>query len=140
LVAAAACLLDQGRVVDGLSRLLTATAIFVLILPAVLPASPQRLPTVILMAVALLGAIESFYAVRVGFDAALFHLLAAGTGALDLDGLDDALIRLGLVPKRRADRSAGDRASGARRLFGRQATMLILQIGLMLLAALVAWA
>jgi hypothetical protein len=55
LIAAAACLLDQGRVVDGLSRLLTAAALLVLLLPAVLPAGPHRLPAVILAAVALLA-------------------------------------------------------------------------------------
>jgi hypothetical protein len=140
LIAAAACLLDQGCIVDGLSRLVTATALFVLMLPVVLPASPQKLPAVILSAVAVLGAIEAFFAVRVGFDAALFRRLATGSGPLDFNDLDNALSGLGLTAERRADRSAADRVTGARRLFYRQTVMLILQIGLSLAAALLAWA
>jgi len=126
LIAAAACLLDQGRVVDGLSRLLTAAALLVLLLPAVLPASPERLPAVILATVALLGILETFFAVRVGFDAALFHRLSARPDALDFDNLDNALMRLGLV--REGRRSTADRVAGASRLLYRQATMLALQI------------
>src|SRR6266852_4691552 len=85
LIAAAACLLDQGRAVDGLSRLLTAAALLVLMLPAVLPASTQRLPAAILAGVALMGTAETLYAVRVGLDAALFRRLAEGTETLDLE-------------------------------------------------------
>ena len=128
LIAAAACLLDQGRVVDGLSRLLTAAALLVLLLPAVLPASPERLPAVILATVALLGILETFFAVRVGFDAALFHRLSAGPDALDFGNLDNALIRLGLAREPPPGRSAPDRVAGASRLLYRQATMLALQI------------
>jgi hypothetical protein len=140
LIAAAACLLDQGRVVDGLSRLLTAAALLVLLLPAVLPAGPQRLPAVILAAVALLGMVETFFAVRVGFDAALFHRLSAGPDALDFTNLDNALMRLGLASEPRPGRSTTDRVAGASRLLYRQATMLALQICLIAAAAvLAAW-
>ena len=140
LIAAAACLLDQGRVVDGLSRLLTAAALIVLLLPAVLPAGPQWLPTAMLGAVAVLGVVEAFFAVRVGFDAALFRWLAAEPGAPDVDGIDTALIRLGLITERRAERSAAERIAGASRLLYRQASMLGLQLALIVAAALVAWA
>jgi hypothetical protein len=130
LVAGAACLLDQGRVVDGLSRLLTGAALLVLLLPAVLPASPQRLPVAILAAVALLGMVETFYAVRVGFDAALFHRLSAAPETVDFDNLDKALVRLGLVGEPRPERSTADRVAGASRLLQRQAVMLGLQVAL----------
>jgi hypothetical protein len=130
VIAAAACLLDQGRVVDGLSRLLTAAALLVLLLPAVLCASPQRLAAGILAAVALLGILETFLAVRVGFDAALFHRLSAGPEAVDFDNLDTALVRLGLVGEPRPGRSTADRVAGAFRLLQRQAVMLGLQVAL----------
>jgi hypothetical protein len=139
LIAAAACLLDQGRVVDGLSRLLTATALLVVMLLTVLPANPQKLPTAILGAVALLGVVETFFAIRVGFDAALFRWLAAEPRAADVDGIDTALIRLGLIAERRAKRSAAERIAGASRLLYRQASMLGLQLALIVAAALVAW-
>jgi hypothetical protein len=138
LIAAAACLLDQGRAVDGLSRLLTAAALLVLMLPAVLPASTQRLPSAILGGVALLGMAETLYAVRVGLDAALFRRLATGPGPLDLDGIDTALIELGLIAVPRADGSAASRVSGARRLLYRQAVLLVLQVRLLLAAAALA--
>jgi hypothetical protein len=138
LVAAAACLLDQGRAVDGLSRLLTAAALLVLMLPAVFPASTQRLPAAILVAAALLGTAETLYAVRVGLDAALFHRLAEGPGPLDLDGIDTALIKLGLIAVPRADGSASSRVGGARRLLYRQSALLVLQVGLILAAAALA--
>jgi hypothetical protein len=130
LVAGAACLLDQGRVVDGLSRLLTGAALLVLLLPAVLPASPQRLPVAILAAVVLLGMVETFYAVRVGLDAALFHRLSAGPEDVDFDTLDKALVWLGLVGKPRPGRTTADRVAGASRLLQRQAVMLGLQVAL----------
>jgi hypothetical protein len=130
VIAAAACLLDQGRVVDGLSRLLTAAALLVLLLPAVLCASPQRLAAGILAAVALLGILETFLAVGVGFDAALFHRLSAGPEAVDFDNLDTALVRLGLVGEPRPGRSTADRVAGAFRLLQRQAVMLGLQVAL----------
>jgi hypothetical protein len=128
LIAAAACLLDQGRIVDGLSRLLTAAALLVLLLPAVLPASPQSLSVATLAAVALVGILETFFAVRVGLDAALFHRLSAGHDALDFDNLDNALIRLRLVSAPLPGRSTPDRIAGASRLLYRQAAMLALQI------------
>jgi hypothetical protein len=102
----------------------------VLLLPIVLPASPQRLPVAILAAVALLGMVETFYAVRVGFDAALFHRLSAGPEAVDFGTLDKALARLGLVGKPRPERSTADRVAGASRLLQRQAVMLGLQAAL----------
>jgi hypothetical protein len=138
LISAAACLLDQGRAVDGLSRLLTAASLVVLMLPAVLPAGTQRLPAAILAGVALLGMAETLYAVRVGLDAALFRRLAEGPEPLDLDGIDTALIELGLIAAPRADGSAGSRVSGARRLLYRQSALLVLQIGLILAAAALA--
>jgi hypothetical protein len=138
LIAAAVCLLDQGRTVDGLSRLLTAAALLVLMLPAVLPANTQRLPSALLAAVALLGTAETLYAVRVGLDAALFRRLAEGSEPLDLDGIDTALIELGLIAEPRADGSVGSRVNGARRLLYRQAAILVLQVGLILAAAALA--
>jgi len=133
LIAAAACLLDQGRAVDGLSRLLTAAALLVLMLPAVLPASTQRVPAAILAAVALLGMAETLYAVRVGLDAALLRRLATEPEPFDLDGIDTALIELGPIAEPRADGSVGSR--GARRLLYRQSALLVLQIGLIPAAA-----
>jgi hypothetical protein len=138
LIAAVACLLDQGRAVDGLSRLLTAAALLALMLPAVFPTSTQRLPAAILAAVALLGTVETLYAVRVGFDAALFRRLAERPEPIDLDGIDTALIELRLISAPRADGSAASRVSGARRLFYRQSALLIAQVGLILAAAALA--
>jgi hypothetical protein len=74
--------------------------------------------------------VETFYAVRVGLDAALFHRLSAGPEAVDFDNLDKALVRLGLVGEPRPGRSTADRVAGAFRLLQRQAVMLGLQVAL----------
>jgi hypothetical protein len=88
----------------------------------------------------VLGVVEAFFAIRVGFDAGLFRWLAAEPGAPDVDGIDTALIILGLITDRRAERSAAERIAGASRLLYRQASMLGLQLALIVAAALVAWA
>lgn len=73
LLACAAALLDQGRTVDRLSRPITAAALIgILVYPAAIGQPPVALAAfAILMAMA--GFAESYFAIRVGFDAALFH-------------------------------------------------------------------
>ena len=134
LAAVAAALLDQGRRADALSRLVTAAALFVLML---LPAIPERLLLLpaMLGAVALLGLGEAYLAMRVGFDAALFRRLAAPAEALDLDRLDKALLRLGLIPPAKTGRPIAERIAGARLLLHWQGLMLGLQAALILTGA-----
>ena len=50
------------------------------------------------MLVTLAGLTEAYFAIRVRFDAALFHQLASAPEALDFAGTDAALTRLGLLP------------------------------------------
>jgi hypothetical protein len=134
LAAVAAALLDQGRRADALSRLVTAAALFVLML---LPAIPERLLLLpaMLGAVALIGLGEAYLAMRVGFDAALFRRLAASSEALDLARLDEALLRLGLIPPAKTGRAIDERIAGARRLLHWQGLMLGLQAALILTGA-----
>jgi hypothetical protein len=137
LLATTAALLDQGRLIDGLSRVMTAAALIGLMLwPAI--GGPLRLAVGTMLLVALAGAIELVLAIRVGFDAALFHRLAQGTGSLD--GLDGALAELGLLPRAKAGRAAAARARGARRLLLRQGTMLAVQLALAILGTILEFA
>jgi hypothetical protein len=135
LAAAAAALLDQGQRADRLSRPITAaSALVLLLLPAFLE-PPPVLPTTILALVVLLGLIELYLAIRVGFDAALFRRLAAAPEGFDRARLDRALSRLGLMPEAKAGRPIIERIAGARRLLAWQGMTLFAQILLVLIGA-----
>jgi hypothetical protein len=125
LLAAAAGLLDQGEVIDRLSRPLTIAALIGLV--AGLGVELGALLTAGLLLVALAGLMETYLALRTGFDAALFHRLAGDEeGALDLGQLDAALLKLGLLSK--AGREIEPRVLGARRLLTLQGVALALQV------------
>jgi hypothetical protein len=135
LLTVTAALLTQGRTLDGLSRLLTAGALFGLLAHAVVNDADPVLVTVALLVAALAGFAQTYYAVRVGFDAALFRQL--GDTAIELSALDSALQRLGLLPVDKAGRPLDARIAGARALFRSQVAMLGVQIAAVLGAALV---
>jgi hypothetical protein len=130
LAAIAAALLDQGRRVDGLSRLVTVAAVFVMLLLAAMLGREASLLLGALGVVVLIGLGECYLAMRVGFDAALFHRLAAPADAFDLGRLDEALLRLGLIPPGKTGRTIAERVAGARRLLYWQGLLLGTQIAL----------
>src|SRR6058998_3658873 len=128
LLVCAAALLDQGRTIDRLSRPLTAAALIgMLVYPAMTTPVPWMLAGVA-MFVALFGLTEAYFAIRVGYDAALFDQLASAPEAPDLAGIDAALTRLGLLPGMKHGRSAEARVVGARRLLGFQILALVGQV------------
>ena len=130
-----AALLEQGRAVHLLSGALTAVSLAGLGLAAAFP-SGFLFPAILAGAV-LLGAAETYLAVRVGFDAAIFRLKAAGeTGWPDVDR---GLSALHLVARERLQRSDESRAEGALRLFRRQGSAAASQ-GLLVLTAFAAQA
>jgi hypothetical protein len=132
LLAAAAGLLDQGEVLDRLSRPLTIAALIGLV--AGLGIELGALLTVALLLVAMAGLIETYLALRTGFDAALFHRLAGDDrqNALDLGKLDAALLELGLLPKAKAGREVEPRVLGARKLLTLQGLALAFQVAVVL--------
>ena len=128
LLLCAAALLDQGRTVDRLSRLLTAAALIaILIGPAVATQPPWMLIGSAVL-VTLAGLAETYFAIRVGFDAALFNQVANASEAPDFAGTDAALTQLGLLPITKHRRPAGARIAGARRLFRFQILLLVVQV------------
>jgi hypothetical protein len=136
LLATVAALLDRGQVVDGLSRILTAAALVGLLL-APLATRPSWVLVACAMLVALAGLAESYLAMRVGFDAALFRQVAREAQPGDFTTTDAALTSLGLLPGIKLGRPAGARIAGARRLlqlqisaFGIQATLAFISGGL----------
>jgi hypothetical protein len=135
LAAIAAALLDQGRGAHALSRLVTVAALFVLMLLPTIPGRPPLLLPAVLGPVALLGLGEAYLAMRVGFDAALFRRLAAPAEAFDLGRLDEALLRLGLIPPGKTGRPIAARIAGARRLLHWQGLLLGMQAALILTGA-----
>jgi hypothetical protein len=135
LATVAAALLDQGRRADALSRLVTVAALFVLMLLPAIPGRPPLLLPAMLGPVALLGLGEAYLAMRVGFDAALFRRLAAPVETFDLGRLDEALLRLGLIPPGKTGRPIAERIAGTRRLLFWQGLMLGIQIALILTGA-----
>jgi len=83
---------------------------------------------------ALAGLAETYYAIRVGFDAALFHRLSKQAPP-DLAALDAALVRLGLLPVSKSGRPLEQRIAGAKLLFYKQGAALVLQVALLLCGA-----
>lgn len=137
-LAVAAALLEQGRIIDGLSRLLTALALLALVLLAGFAARPSPLAWAILGLAILAGGAQVYLAIRVGFDAALFRWLASQAAGPDLSAFDTAMQDQGLLPPDKAGRPVGERIAGARRLFGRQAALLVVQIVVLFAGAVLA--
>jgi hypothetical protein len=140
LLFCAAAILDQGRTIDRLSRPLTAAALIgILVYPTIIgPAS--RVPIGFALLVALAGLAEAYFAIRVGFDAALFHQLAGAPEAPDFARTDAALTRLGLLPAAKPGRPAEARIAGAKRLFRFQSSALVAQVLSVLVGACIALA
>jgi hypothetical protein len=136
MLAATAALLDQGQAIDRLSRLLTAGTLIGLVAMQLYQVGVPLAATVAIALVALAGLAQTYLAIRVGFDAALFRQLAAG--APDLADFDGAMVRLGLLPAANKGRPLEARIAGARHLFLRQAGALALQVVLILASALFA--
>lgn len=135
----AAALLDQGRTLDRLSRPLTAAALIAVLIA---PAMTQQRPGILLasaIVVAIAGLVETYFAIRVGFDAALFRRLATASEAADFSIVDGALTRLGLLRAARVDRPADARIGGAMRLFRLQALALAAQALCAIAGASIAW-
>ncbi len=78
---------------------------------------------ILVLAMLLLGVVETVMAFRVGFDARLFGDIAQGTRdrAEELDAMDETLWHLGLLPMKKAGRSFAARRKGAVRLLKVQA-------------------
>lgn len=128
LLLCAAALLDQGRTVDRLSRLLTAVALVGILLYPAMTMPPPRMLAGCAVLVAIAGLAEAYFAIRVGIDAALFHQVARAPGAIDFAGTDVALMQLGLLPVTQLGRPAESRVAGARWLFRLQVFALVTQV------------
>jgi hypothetical protein len=127
LLLCAAALLEQGRTVDRLSRLLTAVALAgILLYPTM--TTPPSLMLARCAVLAIAGLAEAYFAIRVGMDAALFHQVARAAGAPDFARTDAALMQLGLLPVTKAGRPAEERVAGAMRLFRWQTGALLTQV------------
>lgn len=128
LLACVAAMLDQGQTVDRLSRSLTAAALIgLLVHPAAIGPPPWELAGVVIL-IALAGLVEAYFAIRVGFDAALFHQVANAPGAPDFADTDQALTQLRLLPATKLGRPVGARIAGARRLLRFQVLALLVQV------------
>jgi len=86
-------------------------------------------------AVAILGVLERYFALRSEFDIGLFDGLARGEIAA-LSALDAALKRLGLRSASTSTRSLDDRIQGTRLLMQRHAIVVACQSAMFLLALL----
>ncbi|HMK42174.1 MAG TPA: hypothetical protein VK451_11530 [Methyloceanibacter sp.] len=133
IAAAAADLLDQGAIINRLSRPLTVAALIGLIVG--LGVELGALLVAGLLLVTLAGLAETYLAIRIGFDAKLFRRLAEGNDPVaTLGRLDTALIKLGVLTESHPERAIEQRASSARRLFILQGSALVLQVAVVLLA------
>jgi hypothetical protein len=138
VAATAADLLDQGAIIDRLSRPITIAALIGLMVGLGLGLGALLIASLLL--VSLAGIAETYLAFRTGFDAALFRRLAASDHGADLGKLDAALIELGLVSENMTERVIAERTSGARRLVVLQGSALLFQVAVILLATALAQA
>ena len=129
VAAAAADLLDQGVIIDRLSRPITIAALIGLMIGLGLGLGALLIAS--LLVVTLAGLAETYLAMRAGFDAAVLRRLAAGEHASDFDKLDEALVALGLAG---SEHGMSRRALGARRLLVLQGATLVFQVAVVLLA------
>jgi hypothetical protein len=128
LLVCTAALLDQGRTVDRLSRPLTAAALVVILICSPVVGLASWVPIRFAMLVALAGIAETYFAIRVGFDATLFRQVASAPEAPDFAATDAALARLGVRQLSKLGRTADARVEGAKRLFGFQILSLVVQV------------
>jgi hypothetical protein len=124
IAAITAAYLQQGRALDMLSRGITLIAC-IAVFTGVYTGAPLPL-TLLAILVVLFGLAEAYFALRVGFDAALFGHLARE--AFGIVSFDISMRRLNLMPDDRTGRPMTPRATGAMVLFRRQATALLLQV------------
>jgi len=128
-------LLDQGNTVDRLSRSVTAAALIgVLAIPALGRWQPWTL-VAYLTVVTLLGAVEVYLSIRVGFDRTLFGQQATLEPETDFAQLDAALMSLGVITPSKACRPIKNRVAGARRLLHFQIAALAAQVAAVIIGA-----
>jgi hypothetical protein len=137
VLASAAALLDQGERIDWLSRALIITALAALAAFGIFDVSKPAAAALLATSV-LTGAAELYFAVRVGFDAALFRRLADTPAAVDFAKLDGALTVLGLLATAKAGRTLAQRTHGAVRLFRYQMGLAAAQTALFMIGAVLA--
>lgn len=124
IAAIAASYLRQGRGIDWVSRGLTLLGAAGILIGTY--ASAPLWITGLAALVVLLGLVQSFFALRAGFDADIFsHLASNGFSTTNFDG---AMKRLALFAEDRAPRPMSARARAAMVLVRRQAVFLALQI------------
>jgi hypothetical protein len=125
LAAIGTALCDTGRRVDAWSRLLSAMALLACALPT--PADGRAF---VIAGIVLAGLGQLFYALRSGFDRAIFaHWASLPDDALPaaLAAFDQGLVASGLG-RTRPERPLAERVDGVRRLVSRQLLALALQI------------
>jgi hypothetical protein len=124
MAAIASSLLGQGQSVDRLSRGLTLIGCLAIFVGTYLGA-PWPLAMVAAIIV-LAGLAQTYFAVRIGFDAALFEHMARE--AFGTASFDAAMGHLHLMKPERTPRPMAMRVAGAMALMRRQTIMLGMQI------------
>lgn len=124
IAAIAAAYLRQGRLLDRVSRGLTLLGVGGIL--AGTYASAPLLVTAPVLLVLFFGLVQSYFALRAGFDAEIFGHLAGN--AFSTTNFDGAMKRLSLFVEDRPSRPMSERARGAMVLVRRQAIFLGLQV------------
>ncbi|HJQ57612.1 MAG TPA: hypothetical protein VJ890_11930 [Vineibacter sp.] len=132
--AVAADLLAHGASVHLLSAALTVAAVVATLALAI--TLPNRVAMALASLAAVAGIAETWFALRVGFDARIFRRLSRGADAdgFAVSSFDASMAALGLMPAGKAGRPIAERARGAMRLLGRQVALLLVQVVLLLAA------
>ena len=131
----AVAFLEQGRVIDRLSRAVTASAIVSILIALAVAAHPPRVLVGVASVAAFAGFAEMYFAVRVGFDASLFRRVAEAAGPPEFAATDAALEGMGLMAPAKCGRPVEARIAGACRLFRLQVLALAAQVLSLLIGA-----
>ena len=134
-LATMSALLEQGRNIDRLSCSMILGALVALTGIVIFGAAELVLGLMLALSI-LVGVINLYFSVRVGFDAVIFRQLA--TAKDGVQGLDDALENLGLLSPKKAGRPLQARIAGARRLFYGQILTTLLQVVLIFIGVIYA--
>jgi len=127
-----AAVIAQGRLVHTASMLATFACLLGLVGAGAAKQPVEGVVMAFLACAVLLGVAETYLAVRVGFDAALFARLGQG---MTLEALDVSLLELALLPPERQDAPLTRRLQGFLRLMSGQAGATVLQYILIAMGA-----
>lgn len=136
-IVACAALLEQANKIHYCSLSISLASVFALLI-LVISWTQNDILLLGLLLLIVLGLLETYMAIRTGFDARLLNALAKDDSELEsqLQNMDQALIQLKLMPEQKAGRNLDLRLLSCMKLFRMQILLCGLQLLVILLLAI----